>query len=113
MNSFWEDRSVLVPGGTGLLGSGLVKQLLEAGSNVVCLVRDWVPQRELVRSRRIEQVNTVRGDITDRDLVERALGEYEVEAVFHLAAQPLVGIATRNPVSTFSTKMWGTWHLLQ
>jgi len=113
MNSFWQDRSVFVTGGTGLLGSWLVKQLLEAGSNVVCLVRDWVPQSELVRSRRIEQVNTVRGDIVDRDLIERTLGEYEVEVVFHLAAQTIVGIANRNPVSTFSTNIEGTWNLLE
>ncbi len=113
MNSFWRDRSVFVTGGTGLLGSWLVKQLIDAGSNVVCLVRDWVPQSELVRSRRIEQVNTVRGDIIDRDLIERALGEYEVEVVFHLAAQTIVGIANRNPVSTFSTNIEGTWNLLE
>ena len=113
MNSFWRDRSVFVTGGTGLLGSWLVKQLLEAGSNVVCLVRDWVPQSELVRSRHIEQVNTVRGDIIDRDLLERTLGEYEVEVVFHLAAQTIVGIANRNPVSTFSTNIEGTWNLLE
>jgi len=113
MNSFWRDRSVLVTGGTGLLGSWLIPQLLDAGSNVVCLVRDWVPQSELVRSRHIEQVNTVRGDIADRDLLERALGEYEVEVVFHLAAQTIVGIANRNPVSTFSTNIGGTWSLLE
>jgi CDP-glucose 4,6-dehydratase len=113
MNSFWRDRSVFVTGGTGLLGSWLVKQLIEAGSNVVCLVRDWVPQSELVRSHHIEQVNTVRGDIIDRDLIERTLGEYEVEVVFHLAAQTIVGIANRNPVSTFSTNIEGTWNLLE
>jgi CDP-glucose 4,6-dehydratase len=113
MNSFWRDRSVFVTGGTGLLGSWLVKQLIDGGSNVVCLVRDWVPQSELMRSRRIEQVNTVRGDIIDRDLIERALGEYEVEVVFHLAAQTIVGIANRNPVSTFSTNIEGTWNLLE
>lgn len=113
MNSFWRDRSVFVTGGTGLLGSWLVKQLVDAGSNVVCLVRDWVPQSELVRSRRIEQVNTVRGDITDRDLLERTLGEYEIGVVFHLAAQTIVGIANRNPVSTFSTNIEGTWNLLE
>ena len=113
MNSFWRDRSVFVSGGTGLLGSWLVKQLIDAGANVVCLVRDWVPQSELVRSRRIEQVNTVRGDIIDRELIERTLGEYEVEVVFHLAAQTIVGIANRNPVSTFSTNIEGTWNLLE
>jgi CDP-glucose 4,6-dehydratase len=113
MNSFWQDRSVFVTGGTGLLGSWLVKQLIEAGAIVTCLVRDWVPQSELVRSRRIEQVNTVRGDINDRELIERTLGEYEVEIVFHLAAQTIVGIANRNPVSTFSTNIAGTWNLLE
>src|SRR5664279_3298986 len=113
MNSFWRDRSVFVSGGTGLLGSWLVKQLIDAGSNVVCLVRDWVPQSELVRRRHIEQVNIVCGDIADRDLLERTLGEYEVEVVFHLAAQTIVGIANRNPVSTFSTNIEGTWNLLE
>ena len=113
MNSFWRDRSVFVTGGTGLLGSWLVKQLMESGANVICLVRDWVPQSELVRSGRIEQVNTVRGDITDRELIERTLGEYEVEIVFHLAAQTIVGIANRNPISTFSTNIEGTWNVLE
>jgi len=113
MNSFWKDRSVLVTGGTGFLGSWLVPQLMEAGANVVCLVRDWVPQSELVRSRRIEQVKTVRGDVSDRDLIERVLGEYEVEIVFHLAAQTIVGIANRNPISTFATNIGGTWNVLE
>jgi CDP-glucose 4,6-dehydratase len=113
MSSFWRDRSVFVTGGTGLLGSWLVAQLMDAGANLVCLVRDWVPQSELVRNRRIEQVNAVRGDIGDRDLLERALGEYEVEVVFHLAAQTIVGIANRNPVSTFATNIGGTWNLLE
>jgi CDP-glucose 4,6-dehydratase len=113
MNSFWRDRSVFVTGGTGLLGSWLVRQLMDNGANVVCLVRDWVPQSDLVRSRRIEQVKTIRGDVCDRELIERALGEYEVEVVFHLAAQAIVGIANRNPVSTFSTNIGGTWSVLE
>src|SRR5208283_2639920 len=113
MNSFWRDRSVFVTGATGLLGSWLVSQLLDAGSNVVCLVRDWVPHSEPVHNRRIEQVSTVRGDITDRALLERVLGEYEVEVVFHVAAQAIVGIANRDPASTFSTNIEGTWNLLE
>ena len=113
MNSFWRDRSVFVTGGTGLLGSWLVSQLLDADARVVCLVRDWVPQSERVHNRRIEQVNTVRGDITDRDPLERVLGEYEVDVVFHVAAQAIVGNANRDPVSTFSTNIQGTWNLLE
>lgn len=113
MSAFWRDRSVFVTGATGLLGSWLVQQLLDAGANVVGLIRDWVPQSELVRSRSIERVNVVRGDIIDRHLLERTLGEYEVEVVFHLAAQTIVGIANRNPVSTLSTNIEGTWNVLE
>ena len=113
MHSFWKDRSVLVTGGTGFLGSCLVSRLIEAEANVVCLIRDWVPQSELVRTRRVEQVKIVRGDVSDRDVIERALGEYEVEVVFHLAAQAIVGIANRNPISTFATNIGGTWNVLE
>jgi len=112
-SAFWQDRPVLVTGATGLLGSWLTRRLVEAGANVVCLVRDWVPQSELVRSRVLEQVKVVRGDIRDRDVLERAIGEYEVDTVIHLAAQAIVGIANRNPVSTFESNIQGTWNLLE
>ncbi len=112
-NNFWRDRSVLVTGATGLLGGWLTRSLLERGASVVCLVRDWVPQCELVRKGELEKVNVVRGDITDRDVIERALGEYEVQTVFHLAAQTIVGIANRNPISTFESNIQGTWNLLE
>ncbi len=111
--SFWQDRPTLVTGATGLLGSWLVRRLAEQGADVVCLVRDWVPQSELVRSRTIENVKVVRGDVCDRAVLERALGEYEVDTVFHLAAQTIVSIANRNPLSTFETNVKGTWELLE
>lgn len=111
--TFWRDRPTLVTGATGLVGGWLIKSLAEAGADIVCLVRDWVPQSELVRTRMIEQVKTVRGDVRDRDLVERTLAEYEVDTVFHLAAQTIVGIANRNPVSTFESNVQGTWNVLE
>jgi len=103
----------LVTGGTGLLGGWLVKHLLGLGADIVCLVRDWVPGSEVVRSSDIEQVKVVRGDICDSALMERVLGEYEIDTVFHLAAQTIVGIANRNPVSTFQTNIGGTCSLLE
>ena len=72
-----------------------------------------LPQSELVRKGVLEKVNVVRGDLIDRDIIERALGEYEVQTVFHLAAQTIVGIANRNPVSTFESNIQGTWNLLE
>ena len=113
MNSFWQDRPTFVTGSTGLVGNWLVRRLVDAGAEVVCLVRDWVPKRELVRTGLLDQVSVVRGDVRDQTLLERILGEYEVDSVFHLAAQAIVGIANRNPVGTFETNIQGTWALLE
>ncbi|RIK54873.1 MAG: sugar dehydratase [Chloroflexi bacterium] len=111
--AFWLDRPTFVTGGTGLVGSWLVKRLVKSGADVVCLVRDWIPQSELVRSGLIEKVKVVRGDVRDREVLERALGEYEIDTVIHLAAQTIVTIANRNPLSTFETNIAGTWNVLE
>jgi len=111
--SFWLDRPTFVTGGTGLVGSWLIKRLMAAGANVVCLVRDWIPQSELVRTEAINQIKVVRGDIRDREVLERTLGEYEIDTVIHLAAQTIVTIANRNPLSTFETNIAGTWNLME
>jgi CDP-glucose 4,6-dehydratase len=110
---FWRDRPTLVTGATGLVGSWLTRHLYEAGADVVCLVRDRVPQSDLVRSGTIQLVKIVRGDVCDERLLERVLGEYEIDTVFHLAAQTIVGIANRNPSSTFESNIAGTWRLLE
>lgn len=113
LSAFWRDRSVFVTGATGLVGSWLVKSLIAAGADVVCLIRDRVPQSELERGHLVDQIKVVRGDVYDQRLLERALGEYEINTVIHLAAQTIVGIANRNPVSTFETNIGGTWALLE
>ena len=113
MNDFWTDRPTLVTGATGLVGGWLVRRLLDAGADVVCLVRDWVPQSELVRASLLEQVKVVRGDVADQPLLERTLGEYEIDTVIHLAAQTIVTIANRNPAGTFQSNIGGTWALLE
>lgn len=111
--AFWATRPVLVTGATGLLGTALVRMLHDAGATVVALVRDWVPQSELVRSGQLERIRVVRGDICDQALLERVLGEYEIDTVLHLAAQTIVSIANRNPVATLEANIQGTWVLLE
>ncbi len=113
MNTFWQDRPTLVTGGAGLVGGWLVNRLLDSGAEVVCLVRDWVPQSELARTEQSSRVRIVRGDICDQPLMERVLGEYEINTVFHLAAQAVVGVANSNPVSTFESNIRGTWTVLE
>jgi CDP-glucose 4,6-dehydratase len=110
---FWQDRRVLITGATGLVGGWLVKRLLKAKADVVCLIRDWTPQAEIVRCGDIDHVTIVRGDICDQPCLERALGEFEIATVIHLAAQTIVGIANANPGSTFEANIGGTWKLLE
>jgi CDP-glucose 4,6-dehydratase len=112
-SGFWLDRPTFVTGGTGLVGGWLVRRLVQAGADVVCLVRDWVPQSELVGSGLAAKIKLVRGDVRDQAVLERALGEYEIDTVVHLAAQTIVPIANRNPVSTFESNVAGTWCLLE
>src|SRR5215203_6489656 len=112
-SNFWLDRPTFVTGATGLVGNWLVKRLVASGADIVCLIRDWVPQSELVRTGLIEKVKVVRGDIRDGGVLERILGEYEINTVLHLAAQTIVSIANRNPISTFETNIAGTWNLLE
>ena len=113
MGDFWLDRPTFVTGATGLVGGWLVNRLVESGADVVCLVRDWVPQSEFVRSSSIDHVKVVRGDVRDQVLLERVLGEYEINTVIHLAAQTIVTIANRNPISTWETNVQGSWALLE
>lgn len=113
MRSTWRDRPVLVTGATGLLGGWLVEALLARGAHVVAIVRDRVPRSRLLHERVIDRVDVAWGDVRDPRLVERVLAEYEAECVFHLAAQTIVGIANRAPVSTFDTNVRGTWTVLE
>ena len=112
-DSFWLDRPVFVTGCTGVLGSWLTIALVDAGAAVTGLIRDVVPFSHLRQSGYEDRIRVVRGDVTNYELIERALNEYEINTVFHLAAQTIVPIANRAPLSTFETNIKGTWTLLE
>ena len=113
MSSFWRDRSVLVTGCTGLLGSWMTQELVARGARVVGLVRDWVPQSRLFTEGLSQQITTVYGCIEDLSTLERAINEHEIDTVFHLAAQTIVGVANLEPLATFEANIKGTWNLLE
>jgi CDP-glucose 4,6-dehydratase len=109
----WRGCSVFVTGAYGLLGSWLVKALLARDARVTVLKRDAVTQSALVLEGTERHVNVVHGDVCHAPVLERALGEYEVDTVFHLAAQTIVGVANRGPAPTFETNIRGTWTVLE
>jgi CDP-glucose 4,6-dehydratase len=92
MSDFWKQRRVLVTGCTGLLGSWMTEELIARGAQVIGLVRDQIPQSRLWQTKSIDQLVTVRGEIENLATLERILSEYEIDTVFHLAAQTIVGV---------------------
>ncbi len=109
----WADRSVFVTGASGFLGGHLVRELLDRGARVVALIRDGAPWSTLFREGLAHRIATVSGSLHDRSLLRRVLCEYEVETVYHLAAQTLVGVGKTDPVGTLETNVQGTWNLLE
>ena len=112
-STFWQGRSVFVTGATGSLGSWLVPALLQRGAHVMALVRDSERRGHLWSALGGRQLETVTGELTDSNVLQRALREYGVQTVFHLAAQTLVGVAKEDPVGTLEANVRGTWLLLE
>ena len=113
MSNFWQDRLVLITGCTGLLGSWMTQELVDRGAKVIGLVRDWVPQSRLFQTGLEKKITTVHGRVEDLSTLERVINEHEVETVFHLAAQTIVGVANREPLATFEANIKGTWNILE
>ncbi len=113
VNSFWKDRNVFVTGATGFVGARVALALVERGARVVCLQRDSVRANSLDLFDLRRSVTVVNGSVEDFGLMERVVTEYEIEAVFHLAAQAIVGAANRSPLSTFEANIRGTYSLLE
>ncbi|MDQ2900199.1 MAG: GDP-mannose 4,6-dehydratase [Acidobacteriota bacterium] len=110
--SYWRSKRVLVTGATGLVGSWLVKKLLERDAAVVAFIRDCDPQSELVRGGWLNRISVVNGSLENYRDVERAICDHEIDTVFHLGAQTIVGTALRNPLGTFEANIRGTWNVL-
>jgi CDP-glucose 4,6-dehydratase len=110
---FWRDRRVLVTGATGVVGAWLVKALLDRGAAVTALVRDPDPQSEFYRSGDYQRCSIVSGQLEDFWTLERAINEREIQTVFHLAAQAIVGVAHRFPWQTFEANVRGTYNLME
>ncbi len=109
----WKNRNVFVTGATGLLGPWLVQELLTQEANVYVLVRDLVAHSTFFQKHLDKKASIIFGDLLDIELLTRALNEYNIDSVFHLGAQAIVGYANRSPISTFKSNIEGTWNLLE
>lgn len=113
MDKFWRSRRVFITGYTGFLGSWLVRYLIDKKASIVGLVRDEQPESSLLLEGLRDKLTIVRGNLEDYSLIRRIINEYEIETVFHLAAQTIVTVANQDPISTFETNIKGTWNILE
>lgn len=113
MTADWNGKKVLVTGANGFVGSWVTRELASRGAKATALIRDTIPNSNLTLSGTDRKINIVRGSLTDYKVIERAFNEYEIEACFHLAAQAIVGVANRSPISTFESNIAGTWNILE
>ena len=106
-------RSVLVTGAYGLIGSCLSAALVELGARVVVLRRVPRPDSALVLDGTEVRCRVVDGDLRDERALARTLADERTDAVFHLAAQAIVGTAMQSPRDTFEANVAGTWTLME
>lgn len=112
-NNFWFQKNVLITGASGFLGSYVAEDLLAAGANVTFLMRDYVPSSMLYETGIWKKANATRSQLEDYFAVERTINEYEIDTIFHLGAQAIVGAANRSPLQTFKSNIEGTWNILE
>ncbi len=110
---FWKRRNVFVTGCTGFLGSWLLDELHALGAHVVGLLRDVPANTWFDADTTARRTIYVTGRLEDQPLLERAINEHEIDTVFHLGAQAIVGTATRSPLATFEANIRGTYNLLE
>lgn len=111
---FYKGKKVLVTGHTGFKGTWLTLWLKSLGANVCgySLAPNTSPSmfEELKVS---EGIKSVIGNILDQDLLNRTFEEFKPEIVFHLAAQPIVRLSYKEPVSTYETNVIGSLKVLE
>ena len=111
---FWESKRVLLTGHTGFKGSWLALWLRELGAEVTGFALDPSTEPSLFELARVgSDIKDVRGDLRDLGALLEVVADAQPEIVLHLAAQPLVREAYRDPLGTYSSNVIGTLNLLE
>ncbi len=108
----WDNKKILVTGGTGLVGSHLVEKLIELGADIYVTYRTFNPKSYFFSKQFQKVTKMIYCDIKDKDRIFDIISKYRPEIIFHLAAQTLVNTAYINPSETLTTNIIGTINIL-
>lgn len=109
----WTGRPCLVTGGTGFGGSHLCARLLDLGAKVYVLDRVFPHNSFLALQGLAPRLEFLQGDIRDLDGLRLAFERYQIDTVFHLAAQPIAPMSNVLPMETLSVNALGTYSVLE
>jgi len=104
-----ERKRILITGLQGFVGSNLALHELARGNEVVGIVRDT---NHKTRPDVLDKCSIIRGDITNLATVDHAVGYYEVDVVYHLAANSIVKVGVSDPVNNYKVNVMGTVNVL-
>ena len=111
---FYRGKRVLITGHTGFKGSWLSRTLIKAGAQVTGYSLDPPTDPAIYYIIGLEgKLESVAGDVRDRETMQRVFERVQPEIVFHLAAQPIVRDSYKDPVYTYETNVMGTVNVLE
>src|SRR3989344_3942409 len=113
MINFWKDKNVFITGGAGFIGTWIIKELVDKGAVVYCLVKEMPKESNFTGLGLDKKVSLIYGDILDINSLKLFFEKYNIDSVFHLAAQPLVQLALKSPLETIETNVMGTLNVLE
>jgi len=113
MINFWKDKNVFITGGAGFIGTWIIKELVDKGAEVYCLVKEMPKESNFTGLGLDKKVSLIYGDILDINSLKLFFEKYNIDSVFHLAAQPLVQLALKFPLETIETNVMGTLNVLE
>jgi len=110
---FWKNKSVLITGFEGFLGSNLTRMMLFSGARIFGLDINVKPKKTILTLADRRKMTAIKGSVTNYKLLAQTLNKYKIHVVFHLAAEAIVKRSYAHPLRSFSTNVEGTWKVLE
>lgn len=112
-NNFFTNKKILVTGHLGFLGSNLTKKLLKRKSDVIGVDKKSKNHKSILSHNEIQRIKSIKGNISNYKFISKIIRDYEIEYIFHLAAEAIVGKCFQKPLTAFSSNIKGTWNILE
>ena len=110
--NFWKNKKILITGINGFVGSNLAKTLTQLGADVHGITLDKKKKSLLFYEKIDKKCKLYQGNISNKKFIFELLNKKKFEILFHLAAQVEVGVANKNPLTTWESNIRGTYNLL-